>query len=241
MKVQVETLEKQEPTSKLSMLRERNNDTSTELFYAYRDSITKVVFQNHLNPPDEKIEEWDASTNNDGNCMAYLVATTEADIPTYTLYIQGNDEIYLESGPYLFYQFSNLQSIEGLEYVNTSKATTLKAMFNECSNLTSLDLSHFNTTNILDLSYMFRNCTNLIEVDLSIFITSKVTQIAVMFKDCINLKKLDVSHFDTSNVTNMTYMFMNCSSLDTLNVSQFNTSKVTDMAYMFYNCISLTP
>ena len=240
MKVQVETLEKQEPTSKLSMLRERNNDTSTELFYAYRDSITKVVFQNHLNPPDEKIEEWDASTNNDGNCMAYLVATTEADIPTYTLYIQGNDEIYLESGLYLFYQFSNLQSIEGLEYVNTSKATTLKAMFNECSNLTSLDLSHFDTTNVLDLSYMFRNCTNLIEVDLSSFITSKVTQMAVMFKDCTNLKKLDVSHFDTSNVTNMTYMFMGCSSLDTLNVSQFNTSKVTDMRSLFYGCSNLT-
>ncbi len=240
MKVQVETLEKQEPVSKLSMLRERNNDTSTELFYAYRDSITKIVFQNRLNPPAEKVEEWDVSTNNDGNCMAYLVSTTQTDTPTYTLYIQGNDEIYLESGLYLFYQFANLESIEGLEYVNTSKANSLKAMFNECSSLTNLDLSHFDTTNILDLSYMFRNCTNLTEVNLSNFITSKVTTMAVMFKDCTNLQNLDVSKFDTSNVTNMTYMFMGCSSLDELNVSNFNTSKVTDMRSLFYGCSNLT-
>ena len=240
MKVQVETLEKQEPTSKLSMLRERNSDTSTELFYAYRDSITKIIFQNRLNPPTEKVEEWDVSTNNDGNCMAYLVSTTETDTPTYTLYIQGNDEIYLESGLYLFYQFSNLQSVEGLEYVNTSKANTLKSMFNECSHLVSLDLTHFDTTNVLDLSYMFRNCTNLTEVDLSSFITYKVTTMAVMFKDCTNLKSLDVSKFDTSNVTNMTYMFMGCSSLDTLDVSHFNTSKVTDMRSLFYGCSNLT-
>ncbi len=50
MKMQVDTLEKQEPTSKVSTMRERNSYGSPETFYQYKDSITKVVFQNRMEP-----------------------------------------------------------------------------------------------------------------------------------------------------------------------------------------------
>ena len=34
-------------------------------------------------------------------------------------------------------------------------------MFNECSSLTSLNLSNFNTNNVKDMSYMFSKCSSL--------------------------------------------------------------------------------
>ena len=94
MKVQVDTLEKQEATSKISTMRERNSSMSSETFYQYKDSITKVVFQNRMEPIETDLS-WDVSENNNGNCMAYLVSNGEETDPTYTLYVQGNDVIYL--------------------------------------------------------------------------------------------------------------------------------------------------
>ena len=140
MKMQVDTLDKQETASKQSVMRERNSQWSTETFYEYDDSITKIVFQNKINPISEASYNWDVSENNDGNCMAYLVSNGEETDPTYTLYIQGNDEIYLSSGRYLFYFFNHLEVIEGMEYVKGSQMTDMSHMFRICSNLTSLDL-----------------------------------------------------------------------------------------------------
>ena len=140
LKMQVDILEKQEATGKQSVMRERNYSGSSENFYQYSDSIKKIVFQNKINPISEASYNWDVSENNDGNCMAYLVSNGEETDPTYTLYIQGNDEIYLSSGRYLFYFFNHLEVIEGMEYVKGSQMTDMSHMFRICSNLTSLDL-----------------------------------------------------------------------------------------------------
>ena len=44
-----------------------------------------------------------------------------------------------------FYDMTNLQSITGMSYLNTSEVTNMSWMFNHCNDLTSLDLSNFNT------------------------------------------------------------------------------------------------
>ena len=49
----------------------------------------------------------------------------------------------------------NLQSITGLEYLNTGEVTHMGWMFMNCINLTSLDVSHFNTANVVGMNYMF--------------------------------------------------------------------------------------
>ena len=47
-------------------------------------------------------------------------------------------------------------------------------IFNECENLSKLDLKTFNTNNVTNMSYMFCSSYNLSELDLSTFNTSNV-------------------------------------------------------------------
>ena len=130
--------------------------------------------------------------------------------------------------------------IEGLEYLNTEKVTSMRSMFASCTNLTSLDVSKFRTQNVTDMFYMFGDCSNLTSLNVSNFNTANVTDMDYMFYNCNNLTSLDVSKFDTRNVTYMWGMFNGCSSLTSLDVSNFDTKNVTKMGGMFNGCINLT-
>ena len=139
--------------------------------------------------------------------------------------------------------FSNLltlETIKGLEYLNTEKVTDMYRMFYKCSSLTSLDVTHFNTANVTDMRFMFYKCSSLTSLDVTHFNTANVTDMSYMFSSCSSLTSLDVTHFNTANVTNMSTMFYNCSKLTSLDVTHFNTAKVTNMYSMFRNCLALT-
>ena len=133
---------------------------------------------------------------------------------------------------------SNLRSIVG--YLSTSEATSMRAMFYSCSDLTTLEISGFDTSKVTDMCGMFLYCYGLTSLDLSRFDTSKVTDMAAMFQYCYGLTSLDLSGFDTSKVTDMGLMFHRCSGLTSLDLSRFDTSKATDMGGMFRNCSGLT-
>ena len=135
---------------------------------------------------------------------------------------------------------TTLETITGLEYLNTEKVTDMYRMFYKCSSLTSLDVTHFNTAKVTDMESMFSSCSSLTSLDVSHFNTANVTNMSYMFSNCVALTSLDVTNFDTANVTDMTRMFMYCSSLTSLDVTNFNTANVTDMSYMFANCAALT-
>ena len=139
--------------------------------------------------------------------------------------------------------FSNLlklETIKGLEYLNTEKVTDMSRMFENCQTLTSLDVTKFNTANVTNMSDMFSNCSSLTSLDVTHFNTANVTNMIFMFYSCSSLTSLDVTHFNTEKVTDMRFMFSSCSSLTSLDVTYFNTAKVTNMSYMFYSCLSLT-
>ena len=127
--------------------------------------------------------------------MAYLVSSEEETEPTYTLYIQGNDKVYLDSGVSLFAGFIHLLGIEGLEYVDTSRVTNMSSMFYACSSLTGLVLNSFDTSQVTDMSYMFDNCSSLVSLDLSQFNTIEVIDMEKMFYWCENLEKLNIKNF----------------------------------------------
>lgn len=112
-------------------------------------------------------------------------------------------------------------------------------LFKNCSNLTSLDLSHFDTSNVTSFSDAFYNCKNLTSLDVSVWDVSNVTIMASMFQGCSSLTSLNMQGWNTSSVTNMNNMFNGCSSLTSLDVSHFDTSNVTTMSSMFYNCKQL--
>lgn len=75
------------------------------------------------------------------------------------------DESFAEARPkscYMWFSmFDNLQSIEGLEHLNTSSVTNTNAMFFGCSSLTSLNLGGFDMTNVTNANRMLRACTSL--------------------------------------------------------------------------------
>ena len=139
----------------------------------------------------------------------------------------------------LFQNCDNLTSLDVSNF-NTSKVTNMSYMFSDCKKLTTLDVSNFNTSNVTNMNNMFNYCSKLTTLDLSDFNTSNVTNMSAMFYNCEKLATLNLSNFDTSKVTNMGNMFSDCMNLTTLDLSSFNTSKVTDMSYMFDNCRSLT-
>ncbi len=148
-----------------------------------------------------------------------------------------------------FEGMSNLTTITGLSYLNTSEVIWMNCMFKGCSKLTSIDLSKFNTTEVVDMNGMFQSCSGLTSLNLSNFNTSNVLTMGGMFAGCTSLSNLDLSKFNTSNVFSMASMFEDCSSLTSLNLSSFDTRNIFSeqdfdihvaMDKMFSGCSKLT-
>ena len=139
-----------------------------------------------------------------------------------------------------FQDFNKLEQIEGIENLNTTNVTEMGSMFYGCSQLTSLDVTHFNTANVVHMTNMFVNCSSLASLDVTHFNTENVANMGSMFYGCSSLASLDVTHFNTENVVNMGSMFYGCSSLTSLDVTHFNTENVANMGSMFDGCSSLT-
>ena len=147
---------------------------------------------------------------------------------------------YTPTSLYCFFEdLKKLETITGLEYLNTEKVTDMYGMFYNCSSLTSLDVTHFNTAKVTNMRYMFYNCKALTSLDVTHFNTANVTNMSNMFSYCSALTSLDVTNFNTAEVTNMSSMFASCSSLTSLDVTKFNTVNVTNMSKMFYDCVAL--
>lgn len=137
---------------------------------------------------------------------------------------------------------TNLTSIEGIENLNTSKVTDMSGMFAQCSNLETLDLSHFNTEKVTKMAQMFYGCTKLHNLNIDNFNTEIVSYMNGMFDGCSNLESLDLSHFNTRYVlkSGFNYMFNGCSSLNSLDVSNFTTDKPSmQLDGLFKGCSSL--
>ena len=154
------------------------------------------------------------------------------------------DESFKTYAPTSLLQFfsrcSTLETISGLEYLNTANVKNMSNMFAFCQELSSLDLSKFNTEKVTDMSSMFEGCHRLSSLDLSKFNTANVTNMSSMFTGCHRLSSLDLSNFNTAKVMNMSYMFCYCQNLSKLDVSNFNTEKLLTMYGMFQNCKNLT-
>lgn len=163
---------------------------------------------------------------------------------------------------------TNLTSIEGIENLNTSNVKNMSGMFALCSNLETLDLSHFNTENVTTMAQMLYGCTKLHDLNISSFNTENVTSMKEMFSNCSSLDSLDLSHFNTKNVLyhglyamfsgcsslkfldvsnfpadkpkmQLDAMFKGCSSLQTLDLSSFSTGLANSVTDMFYGCSAL--
>ena len=81
-----------------------------------------------------------------------------------------------------------LETITGLEYLNTENVTDMSLLFDHCQKLTSLDLSNFNTAKVTNMYRMFNACSNLKTIYASDkFTTAAVTESEKMFSYCDSL------------------------------------------------------
>ena len=103
-----------------------------------------------------------------------------------------------------FAGFSGLETITGLEYLNTANVTDMSLLFCRCEKLTSLDVSKFNTAKVKAMSRMFDGCSNLKTIYASDkFITAAVTESQDMFSGCDSLSG-DID-WTSDKVTDKTY------------------------------------
>ena len=110
----------------------------------------------------------------------------------------------------LFAQCSNLVSVD-LTEISTAGITSMQSMFYGCGKLTYLDLSGFDSSSVETMRLMFYNCKKLAEIKgLESFDTGNLTSVYMMFSGTNALRKVDLSNWDMHNVTNSGWCFQNC-------------------------------
>ena len=190
----------------------------------------------------DKLEGLDLSRMaivNDGQTMKDMCTNNYSSIKNIIF-----DESFKTYAPTSLREFFKnckaLETISGLENLNTANVTDMNSMFSGCSALKSLDLKNFNTENVRDMNFMFLKCSALTSLDLKNFKTARVKHMYYMFSGCSALTSLDLKNFNTEKVTDMYNMFDGCSDLTSLDLTNFNTTKVTNMSNMFSFCSALT-
>ena len=134
-------------------------------------------------------------------------------------------------------KFAPLTSTRDMFYAGTNPETYV---MQNLPNMESIEgLENLNTENVTDMCNMFLLCRSLKTLDLSTFNTGKVTKMVAMFQGCENLKMVDVSSFDISRVTDMGQMFLGCNRLTTICCANdwSRTTAASDL--MFSGCTSL--
>ena len=169
----------------------------------------------------DKLEGLDLSRMaivNDGQTMKDMCTNNYSSIKNIIF-----DESFKTYAPTSLREFFKnckaLETISGLENLNTANVTDMSYMFFKCSALTSLDLKNFKTARVKHMYYMFSGCSALTSLDLTNFNTTNVTYMYNMFDGCSALTSLDLTNFNTANVERMQEMFKGCSTLQSIYVS----------------------
>ena len=208
------------------------NGTTHTLTFFYNESKATAEFDAKYDIPTTSETEIPAWHEHSSEIQTVVIDPSFADArPTLTM---G-----------WFYGISSITTIKGLEYINTSEVTNMKAMFAFCSKLSSIDVSHFDTSSATDLSGLFAGCTSLTELDLTNFQTSKVLEMDEMFTNATGLTKVNLSSFDMSSIESLSQMFEGCSSLKEIwvnasfSIPDYNNGKSVTSYNMFNGCTQL--
>ena len=174
----------------------------------YISKIKKIVIQNKIEPKENAIETFDESFLKNGEIMSYVVENADG---TYTVYIQAAGIMHLppDSSGY-FANMPLLQTIEGLQYLDTSRVKNMSTMFRLDRSLQNLDLSNFNTFSVTDMSSMFSEI-GLQTLDLSSFNTMQTKYFFYMFYNSYNLTTIKYGpYFMKKGDVNTEGMFKEC-------------------------------
>lgn len=140
---------------------------------------------------------------------------------------------------YMFQNCVNLETINGIENLDTTGVINAGYAFYNCKKLKNIDLKSFKTPKLKHMTYMFSDCTSLESIDISGFTTNNVISMQGLFRNCTAAKQINLGNINTSNCTNFRGMFNNCRSLEQIDVSMLDTSNATTLAYMFFDARNL--
>ena len=76
---------------------------------------------------------------------------------------------------------------------------------------------------------MFENCYELTEIDLTQLNFENIINMTDMFYGCFNLKSINVNNIDAPKLKNISGMFRKCTSLTSINLSSFKANKLEDI------------
>ena len=99
---------------------------------------------------------------------AYMVANGE----TLEIHTSAAQFMFNEDCNHMFSSLSTITAINFYDCINTAKVTNMSYMFNNCSSLTSLDLSSFNFDRVTDFSGMFTDLgKNAVNKPIPVYVT----------------------------------------------------------------------
>lgn len=162
--------------------------------FALWDASTKTLTFTNGNVPDagegQQLWEGETVTNSSTTIRPDWMASAAGvcDNVTKVVFDESFAQVRPKSLFDWFFYCENLETVEGLENLNTSETTTMAGLFCNCTKLTSLDLSGFDTQNVTNMNYMFSGCSNLQTITVgSGWTVAGVTESDDMFKDCTSL------------------------------------------------------
>ena len=122
-----------------------------------------------------------------------------------------------------------------------SHITDMSGMFQDCANLTQIDLHNISTGPLENISSMFKNLPYVQKIVLpDVFNTASVTNFSSFIADNIRLVTLENSDkIKLTSATDTNHMFANTISLDLKDfIHHIESENITDASYMFHRTTS---
>lgn len=153
------------------------------------------------------------------------------------------DTSSLKSVKGMFSDYQQLTTIDMSNFIGPS-CTTIESLFENCKNVQTLEIDGWNTINVLNMSKAFKSC-GAPTISVADFEFNSVTNMTEMFNgsgaEVITFPGNSGYPLTFSNVNQISGMFQNCKSLTTINgLKNASFPLVTDASSMFGGCESLT-
>ena len=227
-----------------------NNGTLTFYYDAHRtDRQNNGLLTFGLAPDASGFPEWLTPLHNHANAITKVEFTPlfqyARPVTTARWFngcvnlnaIIGMDHLRTDAVTDMSYMFHGCSSLENDDFefsgFNTASVSTMRSMFEGCTGITQLDLSHFDTRSCTSMENMFWGCTNLISIDLSSFETT-ACNFNYMFSGCTNLEEVSIGSLGMGNGY-CTCMFEGCGKLKSLVIP----SSLSTSVNMFSGCTHL--
>ncbi len=230
-----------------------NNGTTNTTF---GHNVSKLNFEevsiyDTISIPDDAIDSWDVSEEQNGNVMAWY--TDKDNNGKYELYIGQEGGVRANPNSKEAFAWFQYTPKMNMKYLDTSQVESMEDMFeftcydnSGCTDTFEITgLENWDTSNVTTMANAFRYTGRTVKKwhmsDISSWNTSKVTTMENMFlyaacySDDFNIG--NICNWNVSNVENMGYMFSwagyNAKRFYIGNLINWDTRKVENMSGMF--------